>query len=90
VQDACEFSERAELRDTLTAMSTRKYAMPVEATKWTTPSNGEVTFNWEYDEGRDQLLSLYEKGKNLQWNGQHRIDWSREGDLDNPFRAPDM
>ncbi|HUH05873.1 MAG TPA: ferritin-like domain-containing protein [Kofleriaceae bacterium] len=71
-------------------MSTRKYAMPVDATKWTTPSEGEVTFNWEYDEGRDNLLSLYEKGKNLQWNGQHRIDWSIEIDLDNPLQAPEM
>jgi hypothetical protein len=71
-------------------VSTRKYAMPIEATQWTTPSNGDVTFNWEYDEGRDQLLSLYEKGKNLQWNAQSRIDWSLEVDLDNPLRAPEM
>ena len=70
-------------------MSTRVYALPVEQTQWETPSEGQAVFNWEYDEGRDRLLSLYEKGKNLQWNAAHRIDWSHEVDFDNPIQAPD-
>lgn len=64
--------------------------MPVEQTQWKTPSGGEITFNWEYDEGRDKLLSLYEKGKNLQWNAVDRIDWSLELDPNDPLKTPDM
>ncbi len=71
-------------------MSTRRYVVPIEQTQWKTPASGEVVFDWEYDEGRDKLLSLYEKGKNLQWNARSRIDWSLELDLDNPLQAPDM
>jgi hypothetical protein len=71
-------------------MSTRKYTLPVEQTKWETPMGGNLVFNWEYDEGRDKLLNLYEKGKNLQWNATDRIDWSHEIDLDNPLQAADM
>ncbi len=70
-------------------MSTRKYALPVEQTQWVTPMGGNIVFNWEYDEGRDKLLNLYEKGKNLQWNATDRIDWSHELNLDNPLGASD-
>lgn len=71
-------------------MTKRIYTLPVEQTHWMTPFGGEVAFCWEYDEGRERLLSLYEKGKNLQWNAQDRIDWSIEIDLDNPLQAPEM
>jgi hypothetical protein len=71
-------------------MSTRTYVMPVEQTRWNAPLGGDFVFTWEYDDGRDRLLSLYEKGKNLQWNGQTRIDWNQEPDYDNPLRAPEM
>jgi hypothetical protein len=70
-------------------MSTRAYVLPIEQTRWNAPLGGNFVFNWEYDEGRDKLLTLYEKGKNLQWNGQNRIDWSLPVDLDNPLQAPD-
>ncbi|MCA9523080.1 MAG: hypothetical protein KC609_19025, partial [Myxococcales bacterium] len=71
-------------------MSTRDYTLPIEQTQWRTPTSGIVTFNWEYDEGRDKMLKLYEKGKNLQWNATDRIDWSLEIDHENPLKAPDM
>jgi hypothetical protein len=72
-------------------MSTRMYALPVEQTEWTVTTNGSQTvFNWEYDEGRDRLLNLYEKGKNRQWNANERIDWSTEIDLANPLGFPDQ
>ncbi len=61
-------------------MSTRHYALPVEETRWQTPFGGEVVFNWAYDETRDHLLRLYEKGKDRQWNASERIDWSIEVD----------
>ena len=71
-------------------MSTRIYTLPVDQTQWVVPTNGVATvFNWEYDEGRDKLLNLYEKGKNKQWNANQRIDWSLEVDLSNPLGFPD-
>ena len=71
-------------------MSTRMYALPVEQTEWKVPTNEVMTvFNWQYDEGRDKLLTLYEKGKDKQWNANERIDWSQEIDLRNPLGFPD-
>ena len=70
-------------------MTTRHYALPVETTGWTVPGMANVQFNWEYDQGRDKLLSLYEKGKNKQWNTQERIDWSIEIDIEDQGFTPD-
>ncbi|MFN2544404.1 MAG: ferritin-like domain-containing protein [Actinomycetota bacterium] len=70
-------------------MSTRFYALPVEQTKWEVPSGSTTLFNWEYDEARDRLLNLYEKGKDKQWNAQTRIDWSIEVDPGSGENAPD-
>jgi hypothetical protein len=71
-------------------MSTRRYVLPVEQTRWPVPGGGaETVFTWEYDEGRDKLLSLYEKGKDKQWNATHRLDWSIEVPHDNPLGAAD-
>src|SRR5919198_1176460 len=69
--------------------TTRIYTLPVEQTGWHVPTGTTTAFSWEYDEGRDRLLSLYEKGKVKQWNASDRIDWSLEVDLGNPMRAPD-
>jgi hypothetical protein len=35
-----------------------------------------AVFNWEYRTRRDELMRLYEKGKQLQWNASTDIDWS--------------
>ncbi len=71
-------------------MSTRIYTLPVEQTQWRVDSPGGTTiFNWAYDEGRDKLLNLYEKGKNKQWNANERLDWSCEVDRSNPLGFPD-
>jgi hypothetical protein len=67
----------------------RIYALPVEQTEWRLGSSAEVVFNWEYDEGRDQLLTLYSKGKQKQWDAESRIDWSLEVDPENPSQMPD-
>ncbi|MDT7538296.1 MAG: hypothetical protein QOI82_1881 [Actinomycetota bacterium] len=57
------------------------YAKPVDVTKtWDVPMAGDSRFNWEYDNGRDRLLSLYQKGKDKQWDQTSRIDWSIEVD----------
>jgi P-aminobenzoate N-oxygenase AurF len=66
-------------------LSTRIYAHPVEQTSWNVSGTATTVFDWEYDEGRDRLLSLYEKGKKRQWDAAERLDWSTEIDLDNPM-----
>ncbi|MGH2690957.1 MAG: ferritin-like domain-containing protein [Actinomycetota bacterium] len=70
-------------------MSTRHYTLPVEETQWEVPSGSTTIFNWEYDESRDRLLTLYEKGKEKQWNAQTRLDWSIEVDPGSESNAPD-
>ncbi len=70
-------------------MSTRTYTLPVEQTRWNVPGGAQTIFTWEYDEGRDRLLNLYEKGKTKQWNSRERIDWSIDVDHDNPLESPD-
>jgi hypothetical protein len=68
-------------------MSTRVYTLPVEQTRWHVEGGAQTVFTWEYDEGRDRLLNLYEKGKTKQWNSRERIDWEIEVDRDNPLQA---
>jgi hypothetical protein len=70
-------------------MSTRVYTLPVEQTRWNLEGGARTVFTWEYDEGRDRLLNLYEKGKTKQWNSRDRIDWSIDVDRDNPLEAPE-
>jgi hypothetical protein len=65
-------------------MSTRRYTLPVDQTRWEVPSGNTTIFNWDYDETRDRLLTLYEKGKEKQWNAQTRLDWSVEVDPRSP------
>jgi hypothetical protein len=71
-------------------MTTRsRYVLPVGELVSTLSSVQDTVFRWEYDDGRDALLSLYEKGKRQQWNARERIDWTRELDPDNPMQMPD-
>ncbi len=70
-------------------MSERVYALPVDQTRWIVNNTNDTVFTWNYDEGRDKLLGLYEKGKNRQWNSRERIDWDIEVDHANPIGAID-
>jgi len=71
-------------------MSTKfRYTPPPDAMSWTLSAPQQTDFRWEYDDGRAELLALYDKGKRQQWNAQERIDWSRELDADNPMMLPD-
>src|SRR6266705_4318341 len=70
-------------------MSTRQYTLPVEQTQWRIDGQTTTTFNWEYDETRDRLLTLYEKGKEKQWNTNTRLDWSIEVDPTSEKNGPD-
>ena len=65
------------------------YAMDPGDSHWQVPATGAARFNWEYDEGRDRLLALYQKGKDKQWDGQRRIDWDLEVDPYDPLGTPD-
>src|SRR5215510_1706057 len=66
-----------------------RYAAPVGTTEWQVDQRFANTFRWEYADGRDKLLGLYEKGKRLQWNAAERIDWSQDLDPENPEGLPD-
>ena len=43
-----------------------------------------TTFDFDYTDGREQLLRLYDKGTRRQWIGSDRLDWSHEVDPTNP------
>ncbi|HEV8437932.1 MAG TPA: ferritin-like domain-containing protein [Methylomirabilota bacterium] len=66
-----------------------RYARPVADTEWTVPGRFDTVFRWEYEDGREGLLNLYEKGKSQQWNATTRIDWSQDLDPENPQELPD-
>jgi P-aminobenzoate N-oxygenase AurF len=64
------------------------YTSPSER-RWEVDSPSTTSFDWHYDEGRDQLLRLYDKGTRKQWRAKERLDWSVEVDLDNPMGVSD-
>ena len=69
--------------------SQRIYTLPVEQTEWSVGGSFETVFNWEYDEARDRLITLYSKGKQKQWDAEVRIDWSQDLDPENPMELAD-
>ena len=72
-------------------MSTQlRYALPVDQTQWKIDGKSETVLSWEYDDGRDALLTLYDKGKKQQWDAAERIDWSLDLDPENPMQLPDQ
>ncbi len=71
-------------------MTTReRYPETPETMDWQRAQSFATTFTWEYDDGREKLLNLYRKGKNLQWDAAERIDWSQDLDPENPSGLPD-
>jgi hypothetical protein len=56
---------------------------------WSVDSPSTTVFDFDYTEGRDQLLRLYDKGTRRQWIAKDRLDWSAEIDFDNPLGLPD-
>jgi hypothetical protein len=53
------------------------YTTPVEPGTWDVPASGAARFSWEYDDGRQRLLDLYQRGKDKQWDATKRIDWDQ-------------
>src|ERR671930_2165694 len=71
-------------------MTTQKiYQLPVEVTNWKFDGATEIAFNWEYDDGSKDLLNLYEKGKQQQWDTSTRLDWSQDLFEENPMGMAD-
>ncbi|MFI6146061.1 ferritin-like domain-containing protein [Streptomyces sp. NPDC051109] len=71
-------------------MSTHElYTKDPGAEAWQVPASGAARFSWEYADGRERLLALYQKGKDKQWDGAKRIDWDLEVDPYNPLGTPD-
>jgi P-aminobenzoate N-oxygenase AurF len=69
--------------------SQKIYQLPVEITNWKFDGATEIAFNWEYEDGSADLLTLYEKGKQQQWNTSTRLDWSQELFEGNPMGMAD-
>ncbi|MBS0279468.1 MAG: ferritin-like domain-containing protein [Proteobacteria bacterium] len=65
------------------------YALQPDGSNWTVPQDFDVSFNWDYDDGRAAMMGLYAKGKQMQWDAETRIDWSQELDEDNPEQMPE-
>src|SRR6266446_5542193 len=84
---------RAALRTAMlqgVPLSTRDlYNTPITTADWSVPTAGAARFSWEYDDGRDRLLALYQKGKDKQWDAAKRIDWDIEVDPFNVLGIPD-
>jgi P-aminobenzoate N-oxygenase AurF len=66
-----------------------RYALPVELSEWKFEGTVETRFTWEYDDERQSLLQLYDKGKKQQWDAALRIDWSQDLDHENPMQLDD-
>jgi hypothetical protein len=72
-------------------MSTHElYTIPVDNAAGDVEMSGSARFNWEYDDGRDRLLALYQKGKDKQWDAVKRIDWGLEVDPYDALGLPDQ
>lgn len=59
------------------------------AHQWSLPAAGPTIFDFDYTDGRDQLLRLYDKGTRRQWVASDRIDWTVDVDFENPIGVPD-
>ncbi|MEU6428937.1 ferritin-like domain-containing protein [Microbispora sp. NPDC046973] len=71
-------------------MSTHElYTIPAELSTWDVEMTGAARFTWEYDDGRDRMLALYQRGKDKQWDSVKRIDWDLEVDPCDVLGIPD-
>lgn len=64
------------------------YAKALEGAHWEVPQDYEALFNWHYSDDREDLLSLYSKGKSMQWDADERINWDQDLYEGNPMGLP--
>ncbi|MDA1117692.1 MAG: diiron oxygenase [Proteobacteria bacterium] len=67
-----------------------RYVLPVEETHWKFQGAAETAFTWDYDTRSEELLRLYSKGKQQQWDAEQRIDWSQDVDPDDPMQIDEQ
>src|SRR5579859_2335365 len=65
------------------------YTIPVEPGTCDVPAAGATRFSWEYDDGRQRLLDLYQRGKDKQWDAAKRIEWDLPVNPNNIMETPD-
>jgi hypothetical protein len=65
------------------------YPIPDIDPVWTVPQDFKAAFDWTYDDGRRQMMHLYQKGKDMQWDAISRVAWEEELDPDNPMGMND-
>lgn len=65
------------------------YGIKPDSDAWIVPQTFDTRFTWTYSDDRQDLLNLYAKGKQKQWDAEYRIDWNQEIDFDNPQGMPD-
>jgi hypothetical protein len=53
------------------------------------PLGGTAIFAWDYDSHDEQLMSLYARGKQRQWDADTSLDWDHQPDPENPLGLPD-
>jgi hypothetical protein len=66
-----------------------RYVTPLDRDDWTFAATSQTRFSWQYEDGRDQLLTLYQKGKDKQWDSVQRIDWDLQVDPDDVLGTPE-
>jgi len=65
------------------------YPIPDIDPCWSVPQDFEASFDWVYDDGRKQMMHLYQKGKDMQWDALARVDWDLALYEDNPMGIVD-
>ena len=64
------------------------YGIKPDSDMWIVPQSYDTRFTWTYSDDRQDLLNLYAKGKQKQWDAEYRIDWDQEIDWENPQGMP--
>jgi hypothetical protein len=58
------------------------YTTPVEPGTWDVPATGAARFSWEYEDGRQRLIDLYQRGKDKQWDADSDLEALMRDDED--------
>jgi hypothetical protein len=74
---------------TLSEQSTIDETLTESSTAWGIPASAMTTFDFNYTDGREKLLRLYDKGTRRQWIGSDRLDWDLDVDPERPVGMPD-
>jgi len=77
--------------DSLPASSPLLAGGALDSDLWSFGGGGGLSMTWSYDSAaHGQMLELYDKGKQRQWDANMRLDWSEELDPDNPMQLSEQ